>query len=58
MQEVSKEVVGIHVLQTRSLFGDGIPRRLPLHFSSTLNIEPYKAGWQRWYGTLPTEEQI
>jgi hypothetical protein len=25
---VTKEVVGIHVLLTRSFFGDGIPRRL------------------------------
>jgi hypothetical protein len=28
-----KEVVGIHVLLTRSPFGDGIPRRLPLRVS-------------------------
>ena len=27
-QEITKEVVGIHVLLTRSLSGDGIPRRL------------------------------
>ena len=27
-QAVTKEAVGIHVLLTRSLFGDGIPRRL------------------------------
>ena len=27
-QEITKEVVGIRVLLTRSLFGDGIPRRL------------------------------
>ena len=29
LQEVTKEVVGIHVLLTRSLFGDSIPRNLP-----------------------------
>ena len=33
LQEVTKEVVGIHVLLTRSLFGDGIPRRLLLRVS-------------------------
>jgi hypothetical protein len=27
-QEVTKQVVGIHVLLTRSLFGEGIPRKL------------------------------
>jgi hypothetical protein len=32
-QEVSKEVVGIHVLLTRSLFDDGIPRKLLLPVS-------------------------
>ena len=30
LQEVSKEVVGIRVLLTRSLFDGGIPRRLLL----------------------------
>jgi hypothetical protein len=29
LRELTKEVVGIHVLLTRSLFGDGIPRNLP-----------------------------
>jgi hypothetical protein len=33
MQQVSKEAVGFRSLLTRSLFGDGIPRRLPLHVS-------------------------
>ena len=33
LQEVSKEVVGIHVLLTRSLFGDGIPRKFLLPVS-------------------------
>src|SRR6516164_8270755 len=33
LQEVTKEVVGIHVLLTRSLFGDGIPRSLLLRVS-------------------------
>jgi hypothetical protein len=33
LQAVTKEVVGIHVLPSRSLFGDGIPRRLPLRVS-------------------------
>jgi len=28
-QEITKEVAGIHVLLTRSLFGDGIPLNLP-----------------------------
>jgi len=32
-REVTKEVVGIRVLLTRLLFGDGIPRRLPLRVS-------------------------
>jgi hypothetical protein len=32
-QEISKEVAGIHVLLTRSLFGDGIPRRSLLRVS-------------------------
>jgi len=32
-QEITKEVAGIHVLLTRSLFGDGIPRRLLLRVS-------------------------
>ncbi len=36
LQEVSKEVVGIHVLLTRSLFGDGIPRK------SLLPVSPVK----------------
>ena len=30
---VSKEVIAIHALLTRSLFGDGIPRRLLLRVS-------------------------
>ena len=33
LQEVTKEAVGIHVLLTRSLFGDGIPRTLLLRVS-------------------------
>jgi hypothetical protein len=33
LQEIIKEVVGIHVLLTRSLFGDGILRRLLLRVS-------------------------
>ena len=33
MQEITREVVGIHVLLTRSLFGDGILRRLLLRVS-------------------------
>jgi hypothetical protein len=33
LQEVSKEVVGIHVRLIRSLFGDGIPRKLLLPVS-------------------------
>jgi hypothetical protein len=28
LQEIIKEVVGTHILLTRSLFGDGIPRRM------------------------------
>jgi len=32
-QEITKEVVGIHVLLTRSLFGGGIPRKLLLRVS-------------------------
>jgi hypothetical protein len=32
-QAIIKEVGGIHVLVTRSLFGGGIPRRLLLHVS-------------------------
>src|SRR5215467_3213196 len=32
-QEVTKEIVGIHVLLSRSLFGDDIPRRLLRHVS-------------------------
>ena len=32
-QEVTKEIVGIHVLLTRSLFGDGILRSLLLRVS-------------------------
>jgi hypothetical protein len=33
LREVSKEVVGIHALLTRSLFGDSIPRKLLLPVS-------------------------
>ena len=33
LQEVIKEGVGFHVLQSCSLFGDGIPRRLFLRVS-------------------------
>ena len=33
LQEITKAVVGILVLQTRSLLGDGIPPRLPLRVS-------------------------
>ena len=33
LQEILKEVVGIHVLLLRSLFGGGIPRKLPLRVS-------------------------
>jgi hypothetical protein len=33
LQEITKEVVGIHVLLTRSLFDGGIPRRLLLRVS-------------------------
>jgi hypothetical protein len=33
LQETTKEVVGIHVLQTHSLFACGIPRRLLLPVS-------------------------
>jgi hypothetical protein len=33
LQEIIKEVIGIHVLLTRSLFGGGIPRRLLLRVS-------------------------
>jgi len=33
LQEITKVPVGIHVLQTRSLFGDGIPRRSLLRVS-------------------------
>ena len=32
-QEITKEVAGIHVLLSRSLFGDGIPRKLLLRVS-------------------------
>jgi len=34
-QEATKEVAEIHVLPTRSLFGDGIPHRLLLRVSLT-----------------------
>ena len=34
LQEATKEVVGIHVFLARSLFGDGIPRRLLRRFLS------------------------
>jgi hypothetical protein len=33
LQEVTKELGGIHALPTRSLAGDGIPRRLLLRVS-------------------------
>ena len=33
LQEITKVAVGIHVLLTRSFFGDGIPRRLLLRVS-------------------------
>jgi len=33
LQEIIKEVVGIHVLLPHSLFGDDIPRRLLLRVS-------------------------
>jgi hypothetical protein len=35
LRAVTKEVVGIHVLLTRSLFGDGTPRRLLRRVSLT-----------------------
>jgi len=33
VQEITKVAVGIHVLPTRPLFGDGIPRRSLLRVS-------------------------
>src|SRR6516164_7860238 len=47
-QAVTKEVAGIHVLLTRSLFGDGIPRRLLRRVSlAKPTSAPLRFGWPR-----------